>query len=269
MKALFLCCCFLVTINLHASEDKILKMIVEDIQLSSQLYKDYSASYPCNYEELFKYVRLISIDTTTLYVDYKDSRSLCRLKNIYKKTYSQYKNTNYYMPEPPTSRLKFISYNLYSVKIAIDISWYANKRKGGSGKRYVDEQGECHYEKEYDTLNYFIISYYGTDYYKLFGFFVTDIHEIVSTEQFKGFVKALKEEQILSKKEAGFYLKSIMNEEPIIHWKVNRPCEYFRYQYLRQPKELQSSIILRRKLLRTPLVQSFIDRATLQITPCK
>ncbi len=229
-----LCCCLFITTTICASDNKLLDLIVEDINLSIKLYRDQSALFPDNPEELYNHVKLIGVDTIWVAGEYRSSSSLRYLKG-----------RNEYMGwEKPTNRLEFASYDLYSIKIAIDVRWYANRK----GHPNMSLEG-------YDTLNYLVMGAHG-EYYKIFGFSSTDIKSaIVGEDQFKGFVTLIKEKGILSAKQAKFYMRSVINNDPVIPWQVNRPCEYFRYQYLMKPEDLQCSIILKSEPLIPPRAQ--------------
>lgn len=233
-KLVFLYSFLFITSIVCASENNLLDLIIEDINLSIKLYRDKPTRYPKNPEELYNHVKLIGVDTIWVAGEYRSSSSLRYLKD-----------RNKYMGwEKPTNRLEFASYDLYSIKIAIDVRWYAN-RKGHPNIRL----------EGYDTLNYLVMDAHG-EYYKIFGFSSTDIRSaIVGEDQFKGFVKLIKEKGILSAKQAKFYMRSVINNDPVIPWQVNRPCEYFRYQYLMKPEDLQCSIILKSEPLIPPRAQ--------------
>lgn len=224
-----------ITISCYSSNYNILHFIVEDMKLSMQLYKNYSALFPEDLDEIYNYIKIESIDTLDIAGYYRSAKSLCYLK-------SYNEDIEY---DTPTLRLKIASYTLYSVKIVIDKRWYSNRIM----------HPDAFPQDGYDTLNYIILDDYGI-YYKLFGFCVTDIREYhMENDQFKGFVDLLKKENLLTHREARYYYRSIVNEKSIIHCKVNRPCEYFKYRYLMRNEELPSSIILKRKLLTYPRAQ--------------
>lgn len=141
-----------------------------------------------------------------------------------------------------TIRSNDICNEIYKVQIRISLYWYSNIRYYSKKRTF----------SEWDTLTYYIVKRYNT-YYKLFGFYNTDINGLFYNEPKKELLSSLVDDlvknNILSLKESRYYKRSILKNQLIIHRKVNKPCEYLKIFYDDKPKERVQSNILRERLL--------------------
>ena len=97
-----------------------------------------------------------------------------------------------------------------------------------------------------DTLTYFILNDHN-NYYKLFGFYVTDINLYFSNNGLDG-LKELQKELVkikaLTNTESKLFKKSIVNQESNYLVNLNKPCNILKYYFNDKEKKLANTIIL-------------------------
>jgi hypothetical protein len=234
-KLLLIVCVFVFAARAFSSEKELMDIIIDDINASIVLY----GNSPSNHElHIFDTITRESIYFYDFRFILKKYIELIKIKKT--SCWSNKKNRNY---------------TLYVIDIRIDYEWF-------SGFKYHPNI------LTYDTLTYVVLKVGDTYYYKLFGFGSTNIKGL-DKKEFLFVADKLLKNKLLSEEELHYYKKSILCEEYVIHSKVNRPCEYFKYFYKYYNYEHVNTIILKKQFLNIPRLHSTTEIYFKGCVPCK
>ena len=119
------------------------------------------------------------------------------------------------------------------------------------------QQRENYIKINIDTLSYFILNE-SNDYYKLFGFYVTDINLFYNKNGLEG-MNVLKQilikEKILTKSESKAFFKSVINRNSTYSIFLNKSCNILKYYFEDNEKYMSNTIILPLK----PLLPLYVN----------
>lgn len=191
-----------------SSDDELLQLINKDFYLVHRIMDDMVfMEQPINKIgdlEYKNYVELVSIDTISgLVLDYGASKKL-------------------------TMDYSSIDVFLIRVKpnngLSMNMSWTMNK------------------QFFQDTLEYVVLHKLGK-FYKLFGFYHTNIKRFLTNTDLKSFVDFLQVNKILNRKQASLFFKSIKRKKIFYMAGVKRECEMLRYYSNSKGKSIQTRIL--------------------------